>query len=349
MNIIEAKRLFDEANRLWFSQGKLNKVLPLYREALKYDPSNSVIIYQLANVLWAFEEFDEVRALVAKIERNLDRLSDFGKEVFAKAKPRLLSPSPFKTPMPIPACSIDLEELNSMGLSHKQWMCISSAAKQRRMFNLAALGEERSFPFITRQSQIEKRKLKQENDNCLGYLQRMFPDAKRLFDEANRLWFGYGKFNKVLPLYREALKYDPSNPVILYQLANVLWTFEQFGEVRALVAKIEKNLDCFSDFGKEMFAEEKSRLLDPSPFKTPMPIPARSINLEELDSRGWSWEKWMDIGWPAEERRMFNLAAMAEERSCIFDGDSAREICELDQKNSDCFNYLLLMFPESKE
>ena len=136
----DAKRLFDEANRLWFSQGKFNKVLPLYREALKYDPSNPVILYQLANVLWAFEQFGEVPALVAKIEKHLERFSDFGKELFAKEKSRLLDPSPFKTPMPIPACSIDLEELDSMGLSHKQWMCISSAAKQRRMFNLAALG-----------------------------------------------------------------------------------------------------------------------------------------------------------------------------------------------------------------
>ncbi|MEG4347838.1 hypothetical protein QUB70_31860 [Microcoleus sp. A003_D6] len=244
--------------------------------------------------------------------------------------------------------SIDLEAPDLRGLSHKQWSCIASVAKQRRMFKLAALGVERSLPFISSESKKKRLKLEQENDKCLGNLQLMFPDAKRLFDEANRLWFGYGKFNKVLPLYREALKYDPSNPVILYQLANVLWTFEQFGEVRALVAKIEKNLDCFSDFGKEMFAQEKSRLLDPSPFKTPMPIPARSINLEKLDSRGWSWEKWMKIQWPAEERRMFNLAAMAEERSCIFDGDSAREICELYQKNSDCFSYLLLMFPESK-
>ena len=87
MNQRETKRLFDEANRLWFWEGKFNKVLPLYREALKYDPTNPVILYQLANVLWAFEQFDEVPALVAKIERNLDRLSDFGKESLLKKNP----------------------------------------------------------------------------------------------------------------------------------------------------------------------------------------------------------------------------------------------------------------------
>ena len=349
MNQKEAKGLFDEANYLWFWQGKFNKVLPLYREALKYDPSNAVILYQLANVLWAFEQFGEVRTLVAKIEKHLDRFSDFGKQIFAREKSRLLSLSPFKTPMPMPACSIDLEELDSMGLSHKQWMSISSAAKQRRMFNLAALGEERSFPFVKRDSERERRKLKQENDNCFGYLQLMFPDAKRLFDEANRLWFWHGKFNKVLPLYREALKYDPSNAVILYQLANVLWAFEQFGEVRTLVAQIERNLDRFSDFGKEVFAREKSRLLDPSPFKTPMSIPACSIDSEKLDSRGWSWEKWMHIQWPAEERRMFHLAVMANERQFLVDGDLERERCELEKENSDCFDELQLMLPEAKE
>jgi len=349
MNQAEARRLFDEANRFWFGEGRYNKVLPLYREALKHDPTDPVILYQLANVLWAFEKFDEVRALVAKIERNLHRLSDFGKQMFAKEKSRLLSPSPFKTPMPIAACSFDLEELDSRSLSHKQWSCISSAAKQRRMFKLAALGVEQSLPFITSESKKERRKLEQENDKCFGYLPLMFPDAKRLFDEANRLWFWHGKFNKVLPLYREALKYEPSNPVILYQLANVLWAFEQFGEVRTLVAKIERNLDRFSDFGKEVFAREKSRLLDPSPFKTPMPIPAGSIDLKELESRHLPWEKWGKIKWPAEQRRMFNLAARAQERDYIFDGESAREICEIDQKNSDCFDELQLMFPEAKE
>ncbi|OKH37330.1 hypothetical protein NIES2119_13845 [[Phormidium ambiguum] IAM M-71] len=174
-------------------------------------------------------------------------------------------------------------------------------------------------------------------------------EAKRLFDEANRLWFGEGCFNKALLLYREALKYDPSNPVILYQLANVLWAFEQFGEVRGLVAKIEQYQDCFSDFGKERFAEEKSRLLAPSPFKTPMPIPACEIELEELDSMGLSHKQWMDIEWPAEERRMFNLAARAEERSFPFvDPDSERERCRLEEQNNRAYYDLKLMIPGTK-
>ena len=60
MNQAEARRLFDEANRFWFGEGRYNKVLPLYREALKHDPTYPVILYQLATVLWAFEKFDEM-------------------------------------------------------------------------------------------------------------------------------------------------------------------------------------------------------------------------------------------------------------------------------------------------
>lgn len=175
-------------------------------------------------------------------------------------------------------------------------------------------------------------------------------EAKRLFDEANRLWFGEGCFKKALLLYREALKYDPSDPVILYQLANVLWAFEQFDEVQVLVAKIEQYQDRFSDFGKERFAEEKSRLLDRSPFRTPMPIPACEIDLEELDVKGLSWKQWMKIKWPAEERRIFNLAARAEERSFPFvDPDSERERCKLEKENSNSFYDLKLMIPGAKE
>ena len=58
----------------------------------------------------------------------------------------------------------------------------------------------------------------------------------------------------------------------------------------------------------------------------------------------------MDIEWLAEERRMFKLAALSEERSFSFVApDSERERCKLEKKNSDCFEDLQLMFPEAKE
>lgn len=175
-------------------------------------------------------------------------------------------------------------------------------------------------------------------------------EAKRLFDEANRLWFGEGCFKKALLLYQEALKYDPSDPVILYQLANVLWAFEQFDEVRVLVVKIEQYQDRFSDFGKERFAEEKSRLLDPTPFRRLMPIQTSEIDLEKLDSMGFSHKQWMQISTAAEQRRMFNLAARAEERSFPFvDPDSERERCKLEKENSNSFYDLKLMIPGAKE
>ena len=79
-NQAKAMRLFDEANRLWFGQSRFNKALSLYREALKHDPSDSVILYQLAiaNVLWAFEQFDEAREVLILAHQHQDRLSEHG-------------------------------------------------------------------------------------------------------------------------------------------------------------------------------------------------------------------------------------------------------------------------------
>ena len=86
MNQAEARRLFDEANCFWFGEGRYNKVLPLYREALKHDPTVPVILYQLANVLWAFEKFDEMTEVLELAQQHQERLSDSGKESFAAGK-----------------------------------------------------------------------------------------------------------------------------------------------------------------------------------------------------------------------------------------------------------------------
>jgi len=79
MNQAEAQRLFKEANCFWFGEGRYNKVLPLYREALKHDPTDPVILYQLANVLWGFEKFDEMTEVLELAQQHQERLSDRGK------------------------------------------------------------------------------------------------------------------------------------------------------------------------------------------------------------------------------------------------------------------------------
>jgi len=181
MNQAEARRLFDEANRFWFGEGRYNKVLPIYREALKHDPTDPVILYQLANVLWAFEKFDEMTEVLELAQQHQERLSDRGKEIFAAEKQNLLDPfepPPWRRSLPIPADSIDLEKLESMRLSHSDWYGVALAAETRRMFSLAADAYERSMLFTDPDTEKDWYKMYRENKAAFGDLEQMRSETK---------------------------------------------------------------------------------------------------------------------------------------------------------------------------
>lgn len=178
-NQAEAMRLFDEANLLWFGQGRFNEALSLYREALKHDQTDPVILYQLANVLWAFEHFDEAREAFLLAEQHQDRLSEYGKKIFSEKKQRLIATLSFKSPLPIPASELSFEKLDSMGLEHKQWMDVAFAAEERRMFGLAADALDRSMPFIDPDIERDRRKLEDENRWWVSDLKLMRSEAQK--------------------------------------------------------------------------------------------------------------------------------------------------------------------------
>lgn len=178
-NQAEAMWLFDEANLLWQGLGQFNQALSLYREALKHDPSDPVILYQLANALWAFEQFDSAREAFLQAEQHQYRLSEYGKEILSQEKQRLIATVSFKLPLPIPASELSFEKLDSMGLNHEQWMDVAFAAEKRRMFGLAADALDRSMPFIDPDIERDKRKLEDENRWFVSDLKRMRPEAQQ--------------------------------------------------------------------------------------------------------------------------------------------------------------------------
>jgi tetratricopeptide (TPR) repeat protein len=182
MNQEEAQRLFKEANCFWFGEKRYNKVLPLYREALKHDPTDPVILYQLANVLWAFEKFDEMTEVLELAQQHQERLSDDGKHIFAAGKEILLEPvetPPFGCSLPIPADSIDLETLESMRLSHSDWYGIALAAETRRMFSLAADAYERSMLFTDFDTERDRNKMETKNKGAFRKLEVMRSQAQK--------------------------------------------------------------------------------------------------------------------------------------------------------------------------
>jgi tetratricopeptide (TPR) repeat protein len=307
VNPAEARGLFEQANHFWFEEGCYHLVLPLYLEALKYDPTDPVMLYQLAVVLRAFERFDEAVQALALTEQYQILLSKTGRQLLERRKKWLLKHLYNAPPLPVPAIEIDLKQFLSKSFHYNEWLEIAIAASERRMFLLAEIAYDRSLPLSEFQKTWEAEQARLNNQSDIAILNALRPSARQLFEKANHFWFKEGRYHLVLPIYQEALKYDPTDPVMLYQLAVVLRAFERFDEaVQALdLASLHQNR--LSQKGRELFAIRKERLLR-RPSYGWLPIPAWEIDLKKLIADNPSPDGWYSISQVAEERRMFLLA-----------------------------------------
>ncbi|MDJ0724718.1 MAG: tetratricopeptide repeat protein [Prochloraceae cyanobacterium] len=171
----------------------------------------------------------------------------------------------------------------------------------------------------------------------------------KLFERANELWFGYEcRLNEAYSFYQEIYKQNPSDPVILYQLANVFWAFEEFERAKEMISLAIENQEDLSEYGKEILAREKARLLETTSFITPLPLPPNELSLKNLQDLKFPNSDWVFISGAAEERRMFYLAICAM-CSAVNDAESPRETIEWYDKNDECLDDLQLMRQKQNE
>ncbi|MEG3976758.1 tetratricopeptide repeat protein [Microcoleus sp. herbarium8] len=333
VNPAEARSLFEQANHFWFEEGCYHLVLPLYLEALKYDSTDPVMLYQLAVVLRAFERFDEAALALEMASLHQILLSKIGRQLLDRRKKWLLKHLYNAPPLPIPAIEIDIKQFLSKSFHYNEWLEIAIAASEHRMFLLAAIAYDRSLPFSESQKTWEAEQARLNNQSDIAILNALRPSARQLFEKANHFWFKEGRYHLVLPIYQEALKYDPTDPVMLYQLAVVLRAFERFDEaVQALdLASLHQNR--LSEKGRELFARRKEWLLR-RPSYGWLPIPAWEIDLKKLIADNPSPDGWYSISQVAEERRMFLLAFEAYYMHLTYaDSETMREAEQVGSQN----------------
>lgn len=308
VNSAEARRLFEQANHFWFEEGSYHQVLPLYLEALKYDSTDPVMLYQLAVVLRAFERFDQARQALEMASFHQFLLGKIGRQLLERRKKWLLKHLNHAPPLPIPAIEIDLKQFLSKSFNYNQWWEIAIAASERRMFLLAAIAYDKSVPFSESQKTWEGENARLNNQSDRSILNDLRPSARQLFEKANHFWFNEGRYHQVLPIYQQALKYDPTDPVMLYQLAVVLRAFERFDEALQALDLASQHQDRLSERGRELFAICKKDILKPPSYKPTMPIPAWAINLKELYLMNFNSNNWSAISAASKDRRIFLLA-----------------------------------------
>ena len=329
----EVRGLFDRANNFWFEEGCYHLVLPLYLEALKYDSTDPVMLYQVAVVLRAFDRFDEAALPLEMASLHQFLLNKTGRPLFQRRKKWLLKHLYNASPLPVPAREIDLKQFLSQSFHYNEWLEIAVAASDRRMFLLAAMAYDKSQPFSESQTTWEAEQARRNNQSDIAILNDLRPSARGLFEKANHFWFSEGRYQLVLPIYQEALKYDPTDPVMLYQLAVVLRAFERFDEaVQALdLASLHQNR--LGEKGRELFARRKKCLLR-RPSYGSLPIPAWEIDLKKLIADNPSCEGWYRISQAAQERRMFLLAYEAYYMNLTYaDSETMREAEQVGSQN----------------
>jgi tetratricopeptide (TPR) repeat protein len=252
-------------------------------------------------------------------------LNKTGRQLFQKRKKWLLKHLYNASPLPVPAREIDLKQFQSQSFHYNEWLKIAVAASDRRMFLLAAIACDKSQPFSEFQTTWEAEQARRNNQSDIAILNDLQPSARGLFEKANHFWFSEGGYHLVLPIYQEALKYDPTDPVMLYQLAVVLRAFERFDDAVQALDMTSLYQDRLGQKGIELFARRKECLLC-RPSYGWLPIPAWEIDWKKLIADNPSSEGWYSISQAAQERRMFLLAYEAYYMDLTYaDSETMRE------------------------
>jgi hypothetical protein len=145
MKSAETANSFQQANELWFVQGRTKRALHYYELAAQTQPTDPVVLFQLARVLESLSLPAEARSFLASAEAHLDRLSSFGIKALRLEIAKLGRPLVYQMPIPDIAASLDIDELEKLDLSHDIWLQLAFAAREREMFALSAIAFDRSI------------------------------------------------------------------------------------------------------------------------------------------------------------------------------------------------------------
>lgn len=146
------------------------------------------------------------------------------------------------------------------------------------------------------------------------------------FDEANRLWFFKGRTFAALDLYRQLTKLNPEDPVILFQAARALWSFDYLDEARSAIDRAAALKAALSDDGYFLVEFWRKRFASPP---GPRPdVPLGRLDMDQLDPAMLSASEWLVIADAAIQREIHGLAVIAVEhgKDALFELDIVDDV-----------------------
>jgi hypothetical protein len=149
-----------------------------------------------------------------------------------------------------------------------------------------------------------------------------------LFEAANRLWFHEGRTARALAAYREAVRAAPDDPVVAFQAARALWSFDRYHEARGLLEDAHRLREKLSPAGQRILDDWREELSGPSRQRPFPEIPASSLDRDRLDTGELPEGGWLEVADAAAARRIYGVAAYALDQweGVPIDAEDAKDI-----------------------
>ena len=149
----------------------------------------------------------------------------------------------------------------------------------------------------------------------------------RLFDAANRLWFEEGRTTKALAAYEAAFRETPDDPVVAFQLADVLSSFDRFAEAQAMLDRAQANRDKLSASAQVLLEVRRAGMRSQPQERPFAEIPPAKLDRDYFEANPLPPGGWETVASAAAARGMYGLAAYALDqwKGVPVDTDEAKE------------------------
>lgn len=158
----------------------------------------------------------------------------------------------------------------------------------------------------------------------------------RTFDTANRLWFQEGRTAKALAAYEQAFRETPDDPVVAFQLAQVLWSFDRLEEARAMLDRAYTNRDKLDPDSQLLLDVRRTGLQGQQPERSFRELSSGQLDRDHLETHPLPPGGWETVAAAAAARGMVGLAAYALDQwgGVPIDAEEAKEFDRIYSRRS---------------
>ncbi|MEO1051652.1 MAG: hypothetical protein AAFX87_13570 [Bacteroidota bacterium] len=170
----EHDSLFTEANELWYLDGKTKKALDIYQQMEKAGKTDAAFLYQMGRVHWSLEEHEKADQYFDQAREHINALCEEGQEDLLDMLQSQENEQPFKRELSLDKSQWDVDALQNVELTSKEWLKLAYAFKERELKAIAIFALEQSQKdFVDTSSEWDKKRWFDDAYNMITILEEM--------------------------------------------------------------------------------------------------------------------------------------------------------------------------------